>query len=59
MHALRLDAPTLFLDGVQGAAAAEVLAQAVGVPIAQVGRLRAQAPIKPIPMALALPDEAA
>jgi NADPH-dependent 2,4-dienoyl-CoA reductase/sulfur reductase-like enzyme len=42
-----------------GAAAAEVLAQAVGVPIAQVGRLRAQAPIKPIPMALALPDEAA
>ena len=35
-----------------GAAAAEVLAQAVGVPIAQVGRLRGQAPVKPIPFAM-------
>lgn len=35
-----------------GAAAAEVLAQAVGVPIDQVGRLRGQAPVKPIPLAL-------
>lgn len=37
-----------------GAAAAEVLAQAVGVPIAQVGRLRAQAPVKPVPFSMAV-----
>ena len=35
-----------------GAAAAEVLAHAVGLPIAQVGRLRAQAPVKPVPFAM-------
>jgi hydrogen cyanide synthase HcnB len=33
-----------------GAAAAEILADAQGVPLAQVGRLRAQAPIKPLPL---------
>lgn len=33
-----------------GPAAAEVLAAALGVPVAQVGQLRAQPPIKPIPM---------
>ncbi|CAN5701458.1 hypothetical protein BH11PSE13_BH11PSE13_36720 [soil metagenome] len=35
-----------------GVAAAEILAHAVGVPVALVGRLRGQAPIKPIPMDL-------
>ncbi|MET0210925.1 MAG: FAD/NAD(P)-binding oxidoreductase [Burkholderiaceae bacterium] len=35
-----------------GAAAAEVLAHAAGKPVQQVGRLRAQAPLKPIPIAL-------
>ena len=35
-----------------GAAAAEIMAQASGRPIDQVGRLRAQAPLKPLPMAL-------
>lgn len=40
-----------------GAAAAELLAQACGQPVQAVGRLRAQAPIKPIPLALqALPE---
>jgi bacterioferritin-associated ferredoxin len=36
-----------------GAAAAEILAQATGLPLQQVGRLRGQAPIKPIPIHLA------
>jgi NADPH-dependent 2,4-dienoyl-CoA reductase/sulfur reductase-like enzyme len=35
-----------------GAAAAEILAQASGLAIDQVGRLRGQAPIKPIPIQL-------
>jgi hydrogen cyanide synthase HcnB len=35
-----------------GVAAAEILAQASGQPIEQVGRLRGQAPIKPIPIHL-------
>lgn len=35
-----------------GVAAAEILAQATGQPVAQVGRLRGQAPIKPIPIHL-------
>jgi hydrogen cyanide synthase HcnB len=35
-----------------GVAAAEVLAHCTGWPVAQVGRLRGQAPIKPIPMHL-------
>jgi NADPH-dependent 2,4-dienoyl-CoA reductase/sulfur reductase-like enzyme len=34
-----------------GLAAAEVLAAALGVPIEQVGRLRGQAPVKPLPIA--------
>jgi NADPH-dependent 2,4-dienoyl-CoA reductase/sulfur reductase-like enzyme len=34
-----------------GLAAAEVLAAALGVPIDQVGRLRGQAPVKPLPIA--------
>ena len=39
-------------------AAAEVLAEASGKPIDTVGRLRSQAPIKPIPMALQATAEA-
>ena len=35
-----------------GAAAAEILAHASGRPLAEVGRLRGQAPIKPLPFAL-------
>lgn len=35
-----------------GLAAAEILAHAAGIPIAQVGRLRGQAPIKPIPIGM-------
>lgn len=35
-----------------GAAAAEILAHATGLPLQQVGRLRGQAPIKPIPIRL-------
>jgi hydrogen cyanide synthase HcnB len=35
-----------------GAAAAEILAHATGQPLQQVGRLRGQAPIKPIPIRL-------
>ena len=35
-----------------GVAAAEILAHAAGKPVAQVGRLRGQAPIKPIPIHL-------
>lgn len=34
-----------------GHAAAEVIAQAARVPLEQVGRLRAQAPVKPVPIA--------
>ncbi len=36
-----------------GTAAAELLAQASGQPLQQVGRLRGQAPIKPIPLLMA------
>lgn len=35
-----------------GHAAAEVIAAVAGVPLAQVGRLRSQAPVKPLPMAI-------
>ena len=35
-----------------GLAAAELTAQALGVPLEAVGRLRTQAPIKPIPLAV-------
>ena len=42
-----------------GVAAAEILAQATGKPIDQVGRLRGQAPIKPIPIHLRARAEAA
>jgi hypothetical protein len=38
-------------------AAAELLAHASGQPLPQVGRLRGQAPIKPIPMQLAAAQE--
>lgn len=34
-----------------GPAAAEILAESLGVPLEAVGRLRGQAPIKPVPMA--------
>ena len=34
-----------------GPAAAEILADAIGVPLEAVGRLRGQAPVKPAPMA--------
>jgi len=37
-----------------GVAAAEILAHATGQPLQQVGRLRGQAPIKPIPIHLAV-----
>lgn len=37
-----------------GVAASEILAHAAGVPVEQVGRLRGQAPIKPIPIGLHL-----
>lgn len=37
-----------------GAAAAEILAQATGLSVADVGRLRVQAPVKPIPVSSAL-----
>lgn len=40
------------------AASTEVLAAAIGKPIEAVGRLRAQAPVKPIPLALQLAAEA-
>lgn len=36
-----------------GSAAAEILAQVRGVPVAQVGRLRGQAPVKPLSMGTA------
>jgi hydrogen cyanide synthase HcnB len=35
-----------------GAAAAEILAHAAGVPVQMVGRLRGQAPVKPVPFAM-------
>ena len=41
-----------------GVAAAEILAQATGQPVHLVGRLRGQAPIKPIPIALPIAVEA-
>jgi NADPH-dependent 2,4-dienoyl-CoA reductase/sulfur reductase-like enzyme len=41
-----------------GPAAAEILANSLGVPLAAIGRLRGQMPIKPLPMAAFL-DEAA
>lgn len=41
-----------------GHAAAEVIAEAAGVPLDQVGRLRSQAPVKPLPMAIAEDSEA-
>lgn len=43
-----------------GTAAAEILAAHRGVPVEAVGRLRGQAPVKPIPVAIAdAPEEAA
>ncbi|KGM30043.1 bacterioferritin-associated ferredoxin, partial [Inquilinus limosus] len=43
-----------------GAAAAEILAAHRGVPVEAVGRLRGQAPVKPIPVAIEdTPEEAA
>jgi NADPH-dependent 2,4-dienoyl-CoA reductase/sulfur reductase-like enzyme len=42
-----------------GLAAAELTAQTLGVPLEAVGRLRAQAPIKPISLALSLAENAA
>lgn len=42
-----------------GAAAAEMLSEETGKPIALVGRIRSQAPVKPVPLSLAFtPDEA-
>ncbi len=41
-----------------GAAAAELLSAETGKPIAEVGRLRGQAPIKPVPLSIAMMDEA-
>ena len=35
-----------------GHAAAEIIAHAAGVPVEQVGRLRGQAPVKPLPVAI-------
>jgi len=40
-----------------GAAAAEILAHATGVSVAEAGRLRVQAPVKPIPVSAALAAE--
>ena len=40
-----------------GAAAAELLSAETGKPIAAVGRLRGQAPIKPVPLSIAMMDE--
>jgi NADPH-dependent 2,4-dienoyl-CoA reductase/sulfur reductase-like enzyme len=39
-----------------GHAAAEVIAQAANVPLEQVGRLRGQAPVKPLPIAIVEDD---
>jgi hypothetical protein len=41
-----------------GAAAAELLSAETGKPIGEVGRLRGQAPIKPVPLSIAMTDEA-
>ena len=41
-----------------GVAASEVLANALSVPIAQVGRIRGQAPIKPLPLDMAVAPQA-
>lgn len=41
-----------------GHAAAEVIAAEAGVPLVQVGRLRSQAPVKPLPMAIVEDSEA-
>ncbi|QNB05618.1 FAD-dependent oxidoreductase [Herbaspirillum frisingense] len=41
-----------------GAAAGEILAHAAAIPVAEVGRLRGQAPIKPIPMGMHVPAAA-
>jgi hydrogen cyanide synthase HcnB len=38
-----------------GAAAAEILADATGQPVQAVGRLRAQAPLKPLPFGMLVP----
>jgi hypothetical protein len=35
-----------------GHAGAEVIAAAAGVPVEEVGRLRGQAPVKPLPIAI-------
>lgn len=40
-----------------GASASEILAQATAQPIGKVGRLRSQAPIKPIPFSMACVDK--
>jgi NADPH-dependent 2,4-dienoyl-CoA reductase/sulfur reductase-like enzyme len=40
-----------------GAAAAELLSAETGKPISDVGRLRGQAPIKPVPLSIAMMDE--
>lgn len=39
------------------AAASEILAQAQSVPLAQIGRLRGQAPVKPLPVDVVVPEE--
>jgi Sarcosine oxidase A3 domain len=39
-----------------GHAAAEVIAHAANVPLEQVGRLRGQAPVKPLPVAMVEDD---
>ncbi|MCA1324452.1 NAD(P)/FAD-dependent oxidoreductase [Herbaspirillum sp. alder98] len=41
-----------------GVAAAEILAHAAGKPLAEVGRLRGQAPLKPIPLGLHVAPDA-
>jgi Sarcosine oxidase A3 domain len=39
-----------------GLAGAEVLADALGVPLAEVGRLRGQGPVKPLPVTTVLAE---
>jgi NADPH-dependent 2,4-dienoyl-CoA reductase/sulfur reductase-like enzyme len=41
-----------------GLAAAELTAQALGIPLEEVGRLRAQPPVKPIPLGVSLAENA-
>jgi hypothetical protein len=41
-----------------GAAAAEVLAAQLGTDTASIGRLRGQAPVKPLPMTAAMEEPA-